>query len=203
MEPKLTWPIKADAKISFKFGENPEWYLKMFGYPHNGIDIACPIGTPIYPCDKGVVSFADDVPDSGGKGLIISHTWGISLYWHLNVVYAEYGDSCDPGKVIGLSGATGYVTGPHLHFGIKVNGVETPGMRGWSDPMRWTSDNPPTPGLPLPVMRKYRVLPGDTLWGIAEKFYSNGLEWRRIYDANKERIKNPNLIFPFIVLMIP
>jgi len=203
MYPKIFWPVVGKFPISFYFGEAPEWYLKMFGYPHNGIDIACPIGTPVLACDNGEVSFSDDIPDTDGKGLILKHEWGISLYWHLNDLVAKLNHRPEKGALIAHSGNTGYATGPHLHFAIKVYGVEIPGMKGWCDPLKYIEEFAPTPAPPAPVNRYHVVFPGETLWGLAQKFYNNGFEWRRIYEANKEKIKNPNLIYPFQKLLIP
>jgi len=203
MKPSILWPVVGKFPISFRFREAPEWYVKYFGYPHNGIDIACPIGTSVIAVDKGIVSFADDIPDSDGKGLILSHEWGISLYWHLERLVAMLGNQVEKGVIIAYSGKTGYVTGPHLHFGVKVYGVDQPGMKGWTDPLRYIEDTVPLPTSPLPVARYHLVLPGQTLWSLAEKYYGNGLEWRRIYLANQEKINNPNIIFPLQKLLIP
>jgi murein DD-endopeptidase MepM/ murein hydrolase activator NlpD len=203
MKPSILWPVVGKYPISFSFGEAPEWYTKYFGYPHNGIDIACPIGTPVIAVDAGNVSFADDIPDSDGKGLILKHEWGISLYWHLSELSATLGGACDKGALIAKSGNTGYVTGPHLHFAIKVNGDEPAGMRGWTDPVKYIEGDVSTPIPTLPIQKTYIVGFGDTLWKIADKFYNNGTEWRRIYEANKDKIKNPNVIYPLQKLLIP
>ena len=203
MDPKIAWPVVGKFPISFRFGEAPEWYIKMFGYPHNGIDIACPEMTPVLACDDGDCVFADDIPDSNGCGLILKHEWGLSLYWHLKDLVAKLGNYCEKGSLIGHSGRTGYATGPHLHFGIKVLGVEIPGMKGWADPLRYIEGGEQAPAAPAPVVKRHWVRHGETLWGLAEKYYGNGFEWRRIYEANKDIIKNPNLIRPFQNLLIP
>ncbi len=203
MKPAIVWPVVGKYPISFRFGEAPAWYTRVFGYPHNGIDIACPVGTSVLAVDKGVVQFADDIPDLDGKGLILSHEWGISLYWHLQTLSATLGGACDKGAIIGGSGRTGYVTGPHLHFGIKVFGDEPAGMRGWTDPLKYISETITQPAEPAPVMRTHIVLPGQTLWGLAERYYGNGTMWRRIYLANQEKIENPNLIRPLMRLIVP
>ena len=203
MKPSILWPVVGKYPITFSFGEAPKWYTDYFGYPHNGIDIGCPIGTPIVAVDAGLVSFADDIPDCDGKGLILKHSWGISCYWHLNKLSATWNGACDKGAIIAESGATGYVTGAHLHFAIKVNDDQPAGMRGWSDPVKYIEGNAPAPAAQLPVKRTHIVGFGETLWKISEKYYNSGFEWRRIYEANKDKIKNPNQIYVWQKFLIP
>lgn len=203
MEPKIIKPVEDKYPLTFDFGESPEWYLKVFGYPHNGLDFGCPVDTTVKACDYGVVTYSDDVPDSDGKGIIISHEWGISLYWHLNRINAMLGAKVDKGSTIGYSGNTGYCTGPHLHFGIKVFGVDVQNMRGWCDPKRYFAPEIANPTTPTAFNRMHRVGIGESLYSIALKYYGNGLEWRRIWDANRDKIKNPNLIYPLQNLLIP
>lgn len=57
--------------------------------------------------------------------------------------------------------------------------------------------------MPSPSGNTHTVIPGDTLWGISEKFYGTGYEWPRIYEANSAQIANPNLIFPGQIFLIP
>ncbi len=52
-ELKIRKPFNGEYRISFKFGENPGWYVKRFGYPHNGVDYATPVGVVIRASDKG------------------------------------------------------------------------------------------------------------------------------------------------------
>ena len=54
-----------------------------------------------------------------------------------------------------------------------------------------------------PSVKTYTVKRGDTLWGIAKKYYGNGAEYSRIFNANRDKIKNPNLIYPGQVLTVP
>ena len=203
MKPKIRKPFLGAYPITFRFGANPDWYVQVVGYPHNGVDFGMPEKTAVVACDDGVISYADNVPDSNGLGINIKHDWGLSQYWHLSQLSASFGDSVKKGDIIGYSGSTGFATGPHLHFGIKVLGYEVPGMRGWCNSLKYFSDDVGTPVQPSPVGRHYIVLPGDTLWKIAEKFYNKGYHWRKIYNANRKKIKNPNLIYPLQRLLIP
>ena len=54
-----------------------------------------------------------------------------------------------------------------------------------------------------PSTKTYTVVAGDCLWAIARRFYGRGSDWAKIYDANKDKISNPNLIYPGQVFVIP
>jgi murein DD-endopeptidase MepM/ murein hydrolase activator NlpD len=203
MIPKLRKPFNGEAPISFRFGEAPAWYLAQFHYPHNGIDFAMAAGRAILSTYNGVVSFADSVPDSDGCGIIISHDWGLSLYWHLSKLTAKRGEQLKQGDILGLSGATGFVTGAHLHFGVKINDLPNETMKNWCDPLPYLQPEYTPPEAPVIVPRYHRVGFGESLWKIAEKYYQDGAYWRKIYDANRDQIKDPGLIYPLQKLLIP
>jgi len=203
MSLKIRQPFNGVARITFNFGASPDWYARVFGYPHNGVDFGMKRGVAILACDKGKVVYSDSVPDSDGCGIIVQHDWGTSLYWHLSRLIADLGQVVNKGDVIGLSGATGFVTGPHLHFGIKVPGRSPVGMRGWCNPIPYLEGEVTTVEDPEVEPRYYRVKIGDTLWRIAQKFYGEGAFWPKIYQANKDKIVSPGLIFPFQKLLIP
>jgi len=90
----------------------------------NGIDIASPCGTPIFPSAPGTVIRADDIGWNGGYGynIIIRHPEGSeTLYGHLSKVSVNNGDHVTYNKNIGLVGTTGRSTGCHLHFEVRGN----------------------------------------------------------------------------------
>jgi murein DD-endopeptidase MepM/ murein hydrolase activator NlpD len=90
---------------------------------HGGADFLSPTGTPIKAPARGRVVLAKDLYFSGGS-VMIDHGLGIvSLFAHLSAVSAKAGDDVDPGRVVGKVGATGRVTGPHLHWTLRVNGA--------------------------------------------------------------------------------
>ncbi|MDR4494456.1 MAG: M23 family metallopeptidase [Nitrospirales bacterium] len=90
--------------------------------PHTGEDIAAPTGTPVLAINTGTVVLAVDHFFSG-KGIILDHGLGLfSMYFHLSEIDVQHGQSVQKGEAIGKVGASGRATGPHLHWGIRLNG---------------------------------------------------------------------------------
>jgi murein DD-endopeptidase MepM/ murein hydrolase activator NlpD len=91
---------------------------------HSGVDIAASEGTPVGACNDGIVAFAGELYLEG-KTIIINHGFGLfSIYMHLSEIQATEGETVHAGECIGQVGATGRVTGPHLHWGIKLLGAK-------------------------------------------------------------------------------
>ena len=91
---------------------------------HKGIDFGAPTGTDVRSVGDGVVEFAG-VQSGYGNVVEIKHTHDRStLYAHLSRIDVRPGQRIDQGKVIGAVGATGWATGPHLHFEFKVGGAQ-------------------------------------------------------------------------------
>jgi len=89
---------------------------------HRGVDIVVPTGTPVYAMSNGNVSFAGTMTDFG-LVVLVDHGDGIStLYAHLSEILVVEGQAVTRDESLGLSGASGNATGPHLHFEIRGRG---------------------------------------------------------------------------------
>ena len=109
--------------------------------PHPGIDLRAATGTPVAAAGGGVVALASDLYYSGGT-VILDHGAGLfTVYAHLSKIEAKEGSTVKAGERIGLSGATGRVTGPHLHWGGRVGG-EIFDPRGLTDPKLFSFPSP-------------------------------------------------------------
>lgn len=117
---QMVWPV--EGRISGLFGRR-----RVFNgeprKPHGGIDIAAKTGTVIMaPADGKVADTGDYF--FNGKTIFIDHGQGlISVYCHLDEINVKADDKVSQGSRIGTVGATGRVTGPHLHLGISLNGT--------------------------------------------------------------------------------
>lgn len=140
----LAWPVD-NVIITQYFGNtafataNPQVYN---GSGHNGIDLGGPVGTPIRSAAAGVVIGTGDTDAvcrgaSYGRWILVRHDNGLStLYAHLSQIGVTQGQRVARGEGIGYMGATGYVTGPHLHFtvyasdGVQVSTMPSRGCAG-------------------------------------------------------------------------
>jgi len=108
--------------ISQRWGENAEYYktnLGMLG--HNGVDFACPVGTPVYACHDGTIQFSG-IDSVRSLTVCIDTPNGLlrTLYCHLSESKVQVGQVVKRGELIALSGNTGsFTTGPHLHLGTR------------------------------------------------------------------------------------
>ena len=114
------WPV--DGALSSGFG------LRLRGgWPdvHRGVDFPVPTGTPVRSMSAGTVRYAGWMRGFGNV-VWIDHPWNVmTVYAHLSAIHVAGGDDVDHGAVIGLSGASGDVTAPHLHFEVWRSGRAT------------------------------------------------------------------------------
>jgi len=91
--------------------------------PHGGADFPSPAGTPVKAPNGGLVVLAGDLYYTGGT-VVIDHGLGlVSLFAHLSAIDVKAGDQVSAGTVVGKVGATGRVTGPHLHWTLRASGA--------------------------------------------------------------------------------
>ena len=117
----FSWPVQ--GRISGRFG-NQRVYNGEPKAPHSGMDIAVPQGTPVRAPSAGIVTFAQpDLYLTGGT-IVLDHGFGLSSnFLHLSRLQVSVGERVSQGQIIALSGMTGRVTGPHLHWGFNWFGV--------------------------------------------------------------------------------
>ncbi len=119
-----TWPTPGYGSITSAYGMRYHPILKT-NKLHTGVDVGAPMGAKIVAADSGKVIYAGW---QGGYGqtIIIDHGAGMStLYAHQSRFAVSSGKSVSKGDVIGYVGSTGWSTGPHLHFEVRINGNPT------------------------------------------------------------------------------
>jgi len=117
-EGAMRWPL-SDFRITTYFGQRGA-----FQRFHTGIDLAAPYGTPIVAAKAGQVEVAGWSSVGYGFHVVLDHGGGVqTLYAHMSRVAVRAGQWVEAGQVIGYVGSTGWSTGPHLHFEVRVGGV--------------------------------------------------------------------------------
>ena len=125
----LLWPLAVEGRVTSPYGTrvHPIYNEQRF---HTGIDIAAPVGTPIYAVAPGIVTVSESL---GGYGLtvVIDHGQGLSTFYaHAAELLVGAGERVRKGDTIALVGSTGISTGPHLHFEVREQNTHV-------DPMIW------------------------------------------------------------------
>jgi peptidase M23-like protein len=171
---KLSYPVS--GPVTQTFGNDPDFY-KQWGYAgHNGVDFGIPNGTPIMAAADGTVEKVGFEDNGYGNYVKIAHTDGATKFYtyyaHLQSTSVSGGQKVTAGTVIGLSNNTGASTGPHLHFGVKIDG-QNPSFKGYLDPMPYLSGTAPatpstTPsgGVPAPQAPATPTTPGAIVGAI-------------------------------------
>ena len=125
---------------------------------HNGVDLAASAGAPVIAPAPARVALADELYFSGGT-IILDHGGGLfTTYFHLSRLDVKAGDRLDAGAPLGAVGATGRATGPHLHWGARLNGarvnpldlLELPSWPAASPGSTSSEPGTPRPGAPSP-----------------------------------------------------
>ena len=154
--PALHFPFAGNFSVTFSFGQqsdNEEIKKKFQEWEivgHNGLDFGLTTGNEVCACDSGKVIQSGDNGDFG-TSITIQHSWGQSVYAHLQETKVKEGDEIQVNKVIGLSGSSGAAFGEHLHFAIKSNNLNlNNGYLGFIDP---------APYLSLPLNHPWALQP--------------------------------------------
>jgi murein DD-endopeptidase MepM/ murein hydrolase activator NlpD len=127
-----SWFVPTSGRSSSSYGRrryvNGRWWGQ-----HNGADIKAPSGAPVGVSNSGRVVLSQYLPTLRGNCIVVDHGCNVfSIYMHLSQRAVQVGDSVKRGQVIGRVGATGFATGPHLHWEVRI---------GWEpvDPARVTA----------------------------------------------------------------
>jgi len=124
---EMAWPVPGNYRISSPYGGRSDPITGAWSF-HGGTDIAAPYGSAIVSANDGVVIFAG-WHNSYGNYIIVDHGGGIStLYGHCSKLLAGKGQAVSRGETIAKIGSTGYSTGNHLHFEVRINGARTQPM---------------------------------------------------------------------------
>lgn len=115
-----SWIVPCRGSSSSAYGRKRYVNGKWWGQ-HSGADIRAPAGTPVIASNSGRVVLSEYLPTLRGNCIVIDHGCNIfSVYMHLSQRLAKAGDAVSKGEQIGKVGATGFVTGPHLHWEIRI-----------------------------------------------------------------------------------
>ncbi len=123
VDPKITkitsrWglPLK-NAQLTSRFGPRGQDF-------HEGVDFRATVGTPVYSIAAGTVTYAGSKIRGYGRMVVIQHENGLaSIYSHHSRILVKQGQKIKQGQRIALSGKSGRVTGPHLHFELRLFGA--------------------------------------------------------------------------------
>lgn len=110
----LGWPVEAQVSSGFGVRE---------GKPHLGVDLVVPVGTPVLAACDGIVRHADETLRGYGRMVLVEHGDGlVTAYAHNERLLVAVGQAVTRGQPLALSGQTGRVTAPHVHFEVRVGG---------------------------------------------------------------------------------
>lgn len=124
LTPEIYWSEAFDVPVSGARDGRNFGHRRVFNgqprSPHSGADLRAPTGTPIHAANRGRVVLAKELFYSG-NAVFIDHGYGLyTTYLHLSKIDVAVGDIVERGQQLGLAGSTGRVTGPHLHWGVRL-----------------------------------------------------------------------------------
>lgn len=131
-------PVPADFKDCWTslFGDRRSYNGGTYDSFHSGLDFCGRVGTELYAVAPGKVVYTGSLVVRGNV-VVIDHGWGVyTAYDHLSQIVVREGETVVAGQVIGLGGATGRTTGPHLHWEVWVGGVQV-------NPVDWLKEAHP------------------------------------------------------------
>ena len=134
---KKEW-LQVRPRVTQRFAQNPQMY-KPFGLrAHNGIDFGCVVGTPVFAPFDGVLKVVDSKKEGYGLHIKLRNSYKKleAVLGHLSEVEVKTGDFVNQGQLLGLTGNTGFSTGPHLHFGARTLKESTA-----NDVFKWSVEN--------------------------------------------------------------
>lgn len=131
------YPVElSELRITSNFGTRRSYGGSPVASFHGGADFGGEVGLPIYAPATGVVVMAERLTIRG-NAVLVDHGLGLySGYWHLDRLAVQVGQEVKPGDLIGYLGDTGLVTGPHLHWEMRLNGIAV-------EPLQWVQQKIP------------------------------------------------------------
>lgn len=116
--------LPSDGHLASLFTKNRSHPILKITRPHEGIDIAAPVGEPIMAPAKAKVIFAGVKPGGYGNTVELDHGYGyVTRFAHASRLHVRVGQTVERGQMIAEVGETGLTTGPHLHYEVEVNGA--------------------------------------------------------------------------------
>jgi hypothetical protein len=169
VSPRFTNPTEGPVTQLFGLTDyaraNPGVYAPMPG--HNGIDFGAGTGTQVVAVANGTVCAVEQWGNSYGWHVKINHKWGQTIYAHLSRIDVQLQQQVTAGERIGAVGSTGFSTGPHLHFGLRIPGQRNPAYNDWINPAPYLSLGsvlPESPITPEPTVPSGPVVPASAAW---------------------------------------
>lgn len=180
---KLNYPLKEHV-VTQGFGERPEVY-KQFGMKgHNGIDYRAKY-VDCFAAADGTVTISDTGGTGYGRSVKIAHPDGsVTLYGHFSAFSVKTGQKVISGQKIGITGTTGFSSGPHLHFQYKpANPNMNNGFYGAVDPTPYlTGASPSQPDNNSPITSRKFMMDNGVIWEALRDF--------QMKDSSSDNVKN-------------